>query len=440
MSQSILVIDDEPTVRSLFIEFLAGAGFEVHAVSTLGTGRDALSSRSFDAVIIDQTLPDGRGTDLIRELRAGSPEMAIVVMSGAGDIPLAVEAMRRGADTFLTKPVDLDELIVFLQKSLELRSLRKLSRAHQRLEQKSKPDFGTSGAMRRVMEFAGLASGNGAPVLITGETGSGKGVLARWIHENSARNAGSFVEVNCSSLRGELLASELFGHSRGAFTSAVQDRQGLLDVADGGTLFLDEIGDMDLAVQAQFLKVIEEKSYHRLGEVKTRNSDFRLICATNKDLAEEAAHGRFRKDLMFRVQVLLVHVPALRERREDIPGLARHVLAGLNYRYRDLSPDVFSILQSYSWPGNVRELRNILERAVLLATGDMLSPAHFSCLQRTDAVTAHEPSGELDRLEMDSIRAALKRLDGDVNRAAEELGISRATIYRKLKKAKSQQD
>src|SRR5574341_2412183 len=206
MSQSILVIDDEPTVRSLFIEFLAGAGFEVHAVSTLGTGRDALSSRSFDAVIIDQTLPDGRGTDLIRELRAGSPEMAIVVMSGAGDIPLAVEAMRRGADTFLTKPVDLDELIVFLQKSLELRSLRKLSRAHQRLEQKSKPDFGTSGAMRRVMEFAGLASGNGAPVLITGETGSGKGVLARWIHENSARTAGSFVEVNCSSLRGELLA------------------------------------------------------------------------------------------------------------------------------------------------------------------------------------------------------------------------------------------
>jgi transcriptional regulator with PAS, ATPase and Fis domain len=247
------------------------------------------------------------------------------------------------------------------------------------------------------------------------------------------------VEVNCSGLRGELLVSELFGHAKGAFTSAVQDRQGLLDVADGGTLFLDEIGDMDLAVQAQFLKVIEEKSYRRLGEVRMRTSDFRLMCATNKDLLEEAPQGRFRKDLLYRIQVMPIVVPPLRERTEDIERLALHILASLHAPFQDVAPDIISLLKAYPWPGNVRELRNVLERAVMLARGSALTVQLFADLRGPSRTALLEPVGGLDGMELETIRTALKRTSGNVNKAAKELGISRATIYRKIKRMHPQE-
>lgn len=381
MKQNILIIDDDPAVRSAVAAFLKEFGFDVHMASTLAGARESISTRSYEAVIIDQLLPDGSGIDLIRELRAISSDMAIVVITGAADVPLAVKAMQEGADNFLPKPVNFDGLLVFLRKSLEVRSLRRISGSRKRLEKQSYFDFGTSPAMASVQELARLAADNDSPVLLTGETGVGKGVLARWIHENSRRTGGAFVEVNCSGLRGELLVSELFGHSKGAFTSAVQDRQGLMDIADGGTLFLDEIGDMDLAVQAQFLKVIEEKSYRRLGEVRMRTSDFRLMCATNKDLLEEASQRRFRKDLLYRIQVMPIIVPPLRERSEDLERLALHILASLHYLFQDVAPDIISLLKAYPWPGNVRELRNVLERAVMLARGSALTTQFFASLR-----------------------------------------------------------
>ena len=434
MKQNILIIDDDPMVRSAIAAFLNEFGFNVHMVSTLAGARESISTRSYEAVIIDQLLPDGSGIDLIRELRAISADMAIVVITGAADVPLAVKAMQEGADNFLPKPVNFDGLLVFLRKSLEVRTLRRISGSRKRLEKQSYFDFGTSPAMASVQELARFATENDSPVIITGETGVGKGVLARWIHENSNRNSGAFVEVNCSGLRGELLVSELFGHCKGAFTSAVQDKQGLLDVADGGTLFLDEIGDMDLAVQAQFLKVIEEKSYRRLGEVRMRTSDFRLLCATNKDLAEETSQGRFRTDLQYRIQVMPIVVPPLRDRSEDIERLAFHILASLHYPFREVSSDIISLLKSYPWPGNVRELRNVLERAVMLARGSALTDQLFTSLHGPSRMTLREPVGGLDGMEMETIRTALKRTNGNVNKVAKELGISRATIYRKIKR------
>jgi DNA-binding NtrC family response regulator len=439
MKQNILVIDDDPMVQDTIATFLTEVGFNVHSVSTLAGARESVAAHSYDAVIIDQLLPDGSGIDLIRELRAAGPDMAIVVITGAADVPLAVKAMQEGADNFLPKPVSFDSLLVFLRKSLEVSSLRRISGSRRRLEKKSYFDFGVSPEMEAVRELARLAIENESPVLITGETGVGKGVLARWIHENSRRSAGSFVEVNCSGLRGELLASELLGHSKGAFTSAVQDRQGLLDVAHGGTLFLDEIGDMDLAVQAQFLNVIEEKSYRRLGEVRMRSSDFRLMFATNKNLVEEVSQGRFRKDLLYRIQVMPIVVPPLRERSGDIERLALHILTSLNYPFRDVALDIVALLKSYSWPGNVRELRNVLERAVMLTRGNALTPQLFAGLRGPSPTTLLDPVGGLEELEMETIRTVLRRSRGDVNKAAKELGISRATIYRKIKRMDTQE-
>ncbi len=439
MKQSILIIDDEPSIRSSLFWWLGESGYDAHAVGALAEARRAVMDRCFDAVIVDNVLPDGRGIDFIDELRVACPAIAIVLITGAADIPLAVEAMQRGADNFLAKPVDLNNLNTFLQKSLELSGLRRRTQTAELLEKRSPVDFGVSAAMRQVMELAGLAAGSDVPVLVTGETGVGKGVLARWVHDSSGRRRQPFVDVNCSALRGDLLASELFGHAKGAFTSAVRERQGLIEAADGGTLFLDEIGDMDLAVQAQLLKVIEEKNFRRLGEVRIRWSDFRLVCATNRDLAAEADRGRFRKDLFYRLNGLQMQVPPLRERTEDIPGLARHLLAASHYRYRDLSDDVLRLIVSYPWPGNVREVRNILERAVLLARGGPLRPEHFSGLREGDHPRVMEavpasPARELDRMERDCIEAALHRFNGNVDQAAELLGISRATVYRRIKK------
>ena len=433
MKRRILVVDDEPTICLSFKRYLSETNYEVREVPSLAAAREIISLNIFDGAIIDQNLPDGKGVDLISELRTVCPDMAIVIITGMADFPLAVEAMRRGADNFLVKPVVLSDLESFLRKSMEVGSLRRKERSREILEKKNPPEFGKSPAAVSVMDLAQIAATNDSPVLISGETGVGKGVLAQWIHGNSPRNAGVFVDVNCSCLRGELLASELFGHIRGAFTSADQDRQGLLDIADHGTLFLDEIGDMDIAIQAQFLKVVEEKSYRRLGETRTRRSDFRLICATNKDLVRESASGRFRKDLLYRIQLLPIRIPPLCERPSDIPGLVTHILATLNYRDSVVAPEVVAFLKAYPWPGNIRELKNVIEYAGLRARGGQLLIEHFSSLtQMREGGGAR--SGELDQMVEESIRTALIRYEGDVIRAAHSLGISRATVYRKLKK------
>lgn len=435
MKKEVLIVDDEEGIRFGFSRYLTKAGYSVREASTLSEARDSLTSHGVDAVLLDLNLPDGNGLDWIQELRGSLPGVAIVVITGMGDIPVAVEAMRRGADNFLTKPLSMADLDVFLQKSLELGNLRRRQLTHQRLSKREEPYFGESAATLKVRELISISAENDAPVLLLGETGSGKGVFARWIHNNSERRAEAFIEVNCSGLKGDLLASELFGHIRGAFTTALQDRQGLIEVADRGTLFLDEIPDMDLGVQAQFLKVIEEKLFRRVGETKVRRSDFRLICASNRDLEEEIRLGRFRSDLYFRISVFPVAIPPLRQRKEDIPGLIRYLLKGLGAAEEGVPPEVAFRLQEYPWPGNIRECRNILERALLLSRRGPLQAEHFQGFMSSGASASGGPSAA-ESLSADPVEAALRRAGGDTSKAAKELGISRATLYRKLKNGK----
>ncbi|MGD0278703.1 MAG: sigma-54 dependent transcriptional regulator [Smithella sp.] len=435
MKPLVLLIDDEPSIQFGFSTYLNKTGYQVQTAGTITEARLKLAQGCFDIILLDLSLPDGNGFDLIAEIRINYPEVALVVITGRGDVPLAVKAMQLGADNFLTKPVDMNELNVYLGKSVELKGLRSKEITRKRMYQRFEPYFGQSPATKKALELAEMVAGRDSTVVIYGHTGTGKGVLARWIHEHSSRNSGFFVEVNCSALKGDLLSSELFGHAKGAFTSAHQDKQGLLDVADGGTLFLDEIGDMDLSVQAQFLKLIEEKQYRRLGEVRMRQSNFRLICATNRDLLSDTKQGRFRLDLYYRVNVFSLYLPTLKEQDQDMEGLILHLLRGLNYKGAEVPSDVLSLLRSYNWPGNIRELKNVLERGMMLSGGDILKPSHFSGLDIQTAEGCPETKGSsIEAAEMTHIKDVLEKCGGDTSAAAKVLGVSRPTVYRKIKR------
>lgn len=440
MKPKILMVDDDTAARFGFSKYLGASGYEVQTASTLSEARDAVDANRFDAILLDLRLPDGNGNDWIPELRAKKPHTAIVVITGNGDVQSAVHAMKNGADNFLTKPVDMQDLDVFLQKSIEVGGLRRKDSIQRRLKKKEKPFFGQSEIVRQTLEHVDLASENDSVVMLQGETGTGKGVLARWIHENSGRSENAFVEVNCSGLKGDLLGSELFGHVKGSFTSAVKDREGLIEVADGGTLFLDEIGDMDIGVQAQLLKAIEEKEFRRIGETRMRKSDFRLICATNKDLAEEVEKGNFRTDLFYRINIFPIHIPSIRERREDIEGMAKNILREFGVDTPEISSEVMEKLESYSWPGNIRELRNMLERALILSRGNQMTTAAFPGLKSSLQAASPEINGDvmdLEELELQHIQKVMKQFGNDTVKASKALGISRASLYRKLKKGKN---
>ncbi len=431
MAPVVLLVDDDPAIRVGYSTFLNRSGYSVTTAGSVAKADEVLDGNNVDAILLDLNLPDGRGLDWIEKARSRYPDVPLIIITGSNDIGVAVEAMQKGADNFLMKPVDMRGLVVFLGKSLELGTCRKRSNAIRRLAKKDEPYFGTSPAIQKLIKLACIAAEEGIIVLLEGETGTGKGVMARWIHEHSGRKDAPFVDVNCSNLRGELLASELFGHVRGAFTSAYQDRVGLIEIANGGTLFLDEIGNMDLSVQTQFLKLIEEKQYRRLGDTRARHSDFRLICATNKNLKEETMKGNFRLDLFFRLNVFPVVVPPLKERPEDIKGLIDRILSRAGLSCAGLSDQSVALLKAYSWPGNVRELRNVLERAAVLARRKTLLPEHFPGLTWT---RNSQPAFNLDYSAKITISEAVRIYEGDTKRAAEELGISRATLYRKLKR------
>ncbi len=437
MKRNLLLVDDDESIQFGFTKYFSKHGFGIDAVSSLAEARKAVQHCQYDALLLDLMLPDGKSVGWIPEMREKFPGTAIVVISGHGDVPEAVEAVKKGADNFLTKPVSLKDLKVILEKSLEIGSLRRGHVNSQRLRSKAEPYFGNSEAISKVLEMASLAIENDATVLISGETGAGKGVLGRWIHDNSSRGQAAFVEINCSGLKGELFASELFGHARGAFTSATQDKPGLIEVADGGTLFLDEISDMPLPVQAEFLNVIEERNYRRLGEVSIRRSEFRLICSTNRDLLEKTRDHSFRQDFYFRINVFPIRIPPLRERMEDLEGLATFLLNAIGSGAPEIGPDVMKLLKVYSWPGNVRELKNILERAVLLSRGGELKPGHFAGLSadRVVDITGKGDVMDLEAMEGIHIKSVMDRFNGDARKAAEALGVSLATLYRKLKKS-----
>ena len=434
MKPNVLLVEDNAATRFGFVRYFSKEGYEVFEAANLSEASIALASRHFDIMILDINLPDGSGIDFIDTARTGDPCLPIIVITGEGDIPLAVEAMQLGADNFLTKPVDNAALAVFIRKTLEIGILKQQQSTRKRLEKKDDFFVGKSASMQEILMMARAAAASDIPVLITGETGTGKGMLAKWIHQQGARSQHECVELNCSGLRGEMLSREIFGNVRGAFTSADQDRKGLLDVADRGTLFLDEIGDMSIDVQAQFLKVLEDKSYRRLGDTKLFRSNFRLICATHRELEPLVSSGLFRQDLMYRINMLTINLPPLRERMDDLPALVAYVLHTLGSSHEVLTDDIMILLRNYPWPGNIRELKNVLERALLLTPhGATIRQSHFSNLTVTRSVVSPLVRTTVQEIEEAHIKLVLDQMDGDIEKAAKSLNISRATLYRRLK-------
>ncbi len=438
---ALLLIEDDESARFGYEQYLRTEGYLVTSADSLQGAKELTTSQRFDAVLLDLKLPDGNAVDWIPELKNTHPHTPILVISGVNDIPTAVKATKNGAENYLTKPIDMEVLTKQIANALQAETLKKRELARTMRNNKSGPFFGESDAAGSLMHYAQVAASNDAVILLQGETGTGKGVLAKWIHEHGDRKSQPMVELNCSSLTGDLLKSELFGHTRGAFTSAIKNKEGMVEVADGGTLFLDEIGDMDIGVQAQLLKTIEEKSFRRVGENKIRNSDFRLICATNRDLLKETEDGNFRKDLYYRICVFPISIPALRDRREDIPGFITHFLHELNYQHLPLSPKVQQLLVEYDWPGNIRELRNMLERALLLAQQKPLQPSHFPGLESSPPKQKDTPASSapgpgkpknLSEVEREHVESIVAQYNGDKKKASSAMGISLSTLYRKL--------
>ncbi|MBZ4400908.1 sigma-54 dependent transcriptional regulator [Myxococcus faecalis] len=435
----ILLVDDEPGVRLGMRGYLTAHGFDVDEAQSLAEAQEVFRTHRPDVAVVDYRLTDGTALELLPRLKEIDAAVPLVVLTGHGSIELAVQAVKEGAEQFLTKPVELAVLKVVLERLVAQRRERQRLRADLSRTARASVDpfLGTSVAIQNLRAEAERMQHSDSPVLVTGETGSGKSVLARWLHEGGPRADAPFVDLNCAALSRDLLDSELFGHEKGAFTGAVANKQGLLEVADRGTLFLDEIGDMDLTVQPKLLKVLEEKRFRRLGDVRDRRVDVRLIAATHQDLGTATREKRFRSDLYFRVSTLILHVPALRERPEDIPVLARSFLAEMGTaRGRGgvgLQPDAETALMRYAWPGNIRELRNVLERAVLLSGGGALSRGDLRFESSPDEPAA-EDDLTLEELERRHIERVLRRENGHVERAAVRLGIPRSSLYERLKR------
>ena len=435
----VLVVDDEPTARRVVRDYLTARGFEVVDAGSCGEGRERHGAARCDAAVVDYVLPDGNALELLAALRQVDAGLPVVVMTGHATIDLAVRAIQQGADHFMTKPVALASLVAVVDRLVAARRDRRRSRAAEVEARRAVDPFvGSSAAIRQLAADAERVLASDSPVLVLGETGSGKGTLAQWLHAKGPRRDEPFVDLNCAGLTRELLESELFGHERGAFTGAVTTKAGLFEVADRGSLFLDEVGDLDLEVQAKLLKAIESKRFRRLGEVAERQVDVRLIAATHVNLAARVRDQRFRSDLYFRVSALPLTVPPLRDRVEDIPVLASQMLATLASELGrpglELTPAAHRRLAGHAWPGNIRELRNVLERAVLYTSGRLVDAP----VVRFDAAASpRDRTGELSLSLADVERRHVTRVveaeRGNVERAAARLGISRSTLYQKMR-------
>ncbi len=443
MRGKILLVDDEASVRFGIHNFLDAHRFEVIEADSCQLGLERLRQEQPDVALLDYKLGDGTALELIPQLRALDPDIPLVVLSGHGSIDLAVQAIKLGADQFLTKPVDLPVLLALIERLIDTQRVRRGQMAGKLRNHQAEPDpfLGESALIQELRATARLLLESDSPVLIQGETGTGKGVLAQWLHLNGSRADEPFIQLNCAGLAPQFLESELFGHERGAFTGAVQRKQGLLEVAHHGTVFLDEIGDMDMLVQAKLLKVLEEKQFRRLGAVEDRKVDIRLIAATHQDMAERVRTRQFRGDLYYRISTLPVRIPALRERRQDIPLLAEALLRQLAQDCRrpglTLTPGAREALQDYAWPGNIRELRNVLERAALLTSRTSLEAADLRFSPGglpASGSSEDELSLTLREVERRHIERVLAAEGGHVERAARRLGIPRSSLYEKLKR------
>jgi DNA-binding NtrC family response regulator len=446
----LLIVDDDAALSEALASLLAHKGFLVSLAQNSDRALEIVGGEMIALALVDVVLGQDNGLDLLPKLKAMRPEMSVILITAAGSIEMAVECMNLGADNFVEKPLDPPRLLAVIEKGLESWSLRRRSRQLDRIVAPRPPaQFGESLPMKEVLRLVQAVAGRDTTVLLQGETGSGKGMLARRIHEASPRRREQFIELNCAGLNRDLTESELFGHERGAFTGAVEKKGGLFEAADGGTLFLDEIGEMEMSIQAKLLKVLEERRFRRVGGVSEIEVDVRLIAASHRDLEVEAAQGRFRRDLLYRLNVFSIRIPPLRERRDDILPLALRFLSefrtwpDLN---RALTPEAAELLCDYAWPGNVRELRNVMERAAILCPpGSRISAAYFPPLERVterapEAARPQEsPAGvgaapTFKDAERQAIEQALGAHGGNIQAAARALGISRGTIYRKAKK------
>jgi DNA-binding NtrC family response regulator len=441
---SVLLVDDDASIRFAVRDYLEVQGWTVEEAVDGRSARAALRTAHPDAIVLDYRLPDGDTLTLLSEIKAVHPTLPVVVLTGHASVDLAVTAVKLGADHFLTKPVELATLLVILQRLLASRKVLKRDAAvrSRSAVRAVDPFVGTSEALQRLRADAESVAGSDRTVLVCGETGSGKGVLARWLHRTSPRCDEPFVELNCAGFARDLVESELFGHERGAFTGAITKKAGLLEIADGGSVFLDEIGDMDLPMQAKLLKVVEEKRFRRVGELHDRYSDIRLIAATHRDLVTLAREEKFRSDLYFRISTITLNVPPLRRRVEDIPMLAETFLRSLGSEIgapeRRLQRDAIAALESYSWPGNVRELRNVIERALLLSHGSTIAAAdlRFDFDGRGLGATVSGTAEKLADVERLHVLRVVGEESGSVERAAVRLGIPRSTLYQKMKSYK----
>jgi DNA-binding NtrC family response regulator len=452
MSRNIrlLVVDDDPLLRKLVTEQLARSDFDA---SSAGSGReclDTLRDADYDVVLLDIMMPDMSGLDALREIRKLDDPPEVVMLTADTSLSTGIEAMRHGAYDYLTKPATLDEMEAVLHKADEKRRLIKQNASLRSVARGSGTDEAVqvvhaNPLMAAVVTEAEAAARTDSTILLTGESGSGKDVLARYIHSRSARSSTPMITINCGALPETLFESEFFGHERGAFTGASSLRRGLLEAADGSTLFLDEIGDMPLLMQVKLLHFLEQGRFRRVGSTRDQSADVRIIAATNRDLSAEIERQRFRADLYYRLNVVSIQVPPLRERPEDIPTLIDSFIQLYRQRFNrprlDVSSDARERLQQYSWPGNVRELRNFLERAAAISTNDIIDTTQIPFPRTSQsagtvgaAVGATEAAPKtLDELEREHILRVLKTSDGNRERAAAILGISSRTLYRKIR-------
>jgi len=441
-SGRILVVDDEVNARTALAELLRDEGFDVETAADAFKALGKLDGFSPHIVVTDLKMPGMDGIELVKRLKALDDPPAVVVMTAFGAVNSAVEAMRAGASEYLTKPINFEELLVVIDKVLEHIELRRETRhLRARVRDRVAPNNIIGGAppMQRVFEIIDQVAPSKATVLITGESGTGKELVANAIHARSPRANGPFVKLHCAALAETLLESELFGHERGAFTGAAVRKDGRFSVADGGTLFLDEIGEISPSVQVKLLRFLQEHEFERVGGTQTIRVDVRVIAATNKNLAEEVKHGRFREDLFYRLNVVTIEMPPLRDRKSDIPVLARFFLDRYakdnNKSIEAISPQTLELLTNYEWPGNVRELENAIERAVVLTSGTALEPRHLPANVRPTVTPTGMPSipgASLAEIEKYAILETLKSTGGSTSKAAELLGISVRTIQYRL--------
>ena len=442
----MLIVDDEAGVRSALTGVLGDEGYLVEAVESGEACLRRVSGAAFDVIILDIWLPGIDGLETLTTLRERGVDSQIVMISGHGSIESAVRAIKLGAFDFVEKPLSLEKTVLVLRNALRQRRLEVENRALRADADRRQAMVGESRAMIQLREQIAMAAPTNGRVLIHGENGTGKELVARSVHALSRRSNGPFIEVNCAAIPEELIESELFGYVRGAFTGAVSDRRGKFELADGGTIFLDEIADMSLKTQAKVLRVLQEQVVEPVGGHSGVEVDVRVIAATNKSLLEEIQAGRFRDDLFYRLNVVPVVVPPLRERIDDIARLTEHFLAGYaaeyGHRVKTVAPDAMAILREYHWPGNVRELRNVVERLVIMVPGTVVTAGDLAFLDMSGAppagaTDAPGPPVRLqearDRFERDYILQALSEQRGNISRAAEALGLERSNLYRKMR-------